>query len=97
MPKDMLGNDLKVGDMISMNEILRNINQPIVGRISAISEGGLAVAVVGAPKGAIQAGTLKVIIESNLNFNPTQPLNVLKAAKPLIVGVEEPEVKLENN
>jgi predicted DNA-binding antitoxin AbrB/MazE fold protein len=84
--KDAMGNDLAKGDMV-------HIPIPFipVGRIVTMDEGGLVIGTFkpGQPVN-LSAGTMKVLIEVNINFNPTQNLNVFKLAKP------EAMVKLES-
>lgn len=84
MVKDMRGLDIQVGDKIIMHPDITP--KLVLCTVKHITEGGLAVPaknIPGVPQGAnvIQGGTIVLMIEINLNFNPTQPIAVLIVEK----------------
>jgi hypothetical protein len=86
MVKDARGVDIQVGDKIVLHpEITPKM---LLCTVKHISEGGLAMPaknIPGVPPGAqvIQGGTMVLIVEINMNFNPTQPIAVFVVEKNL--------------
>lgn len=79
MVKDVMGNDLKVGDKIAIDPNL--MPKLVLGVIEQLSEGGLAIPakVPGMPQGAqaIQGGTLMIKVMVGVQFNPTSPITAI--------------------
>jgi|SRR6516162_7785306 hypothetical protein len=83
MARDLAGNELKVGDHICVSQVIRNLGTEIVGKIVKVSDGGLAPpSNFGLPKGTVMGGSIQVVIETNLSFDPRNPVNVLKIVTP---------------
>jgi hypothetical protein len=83
MARDLAGNELKVGDHICISQVIRNLGTEIVGKIVKVSDGGLAPPTnLGLPKGSVIGGSIQVVIETQLTFDPRNPVNVLKIVKP---------------
>lgn len=85
MVKDLLGNDLAKGDLVEIHHL---VGPTIIAKIVQISEGGVAIPPqslpMNVPKGAIvlAGGNLKVLVEVNITFDPTKPINILKIFDP---------------
>lgn len=80
MAKDLVGNDLKVGDFITLSSIIRQLGNELAGKITYVSEGGIAPPNM--PRNTVMAGTMRVLIEFSFPFDPTRPCNVIKIQVP---------------
>lgn len=80
MAKDALGNDLKVGDIISLSP--KALPDLFVCKITGIQEGGLAIPTGVGGQQAIAAGVLRVVMDIGVSFNPTQAINCVKVVVP---------------
>lgn len=80
MARDIIGNELKLGDFICISDILKMLNQAYVGKITGLSNGDILPS--NAPKGARVAGSCRVFLEFAFPFDPLQPINVVKVATP---------------
>lgn len=80
MAKDALGNDLKIGDVISLSpKVLPDL---IICKIVGLQEGGLAVPTGVQGQQGIAAGMLRVVMDIAIQFNPTQAINCVKVITP---------------
>lgn len=80
MVKDALGNDLNIGDVISLSS--KAVPDLFVCKITGIQEGGLAIPTGVGGQQAIAGGMLRVVMDIAISFNPTQAINCVKVVTP---------------
>ena len=81
MVKDILGNDLVLGDAVVLSpEITPKM---MICKITHINEGGLAIPSPVKGQAVIGAGVLRLVFDFSLGFNPTQPITVCKVVNPM--------------
>jgi hypothetical protein len=80
MVKDILGNDLKVGDVVTLHPDAAP--KMFIAKITHISEGGLAVPTAIQGQKAIQGGTVRLVMDFAIGFNPTAAIAMVKLVTP---------------
>lgn len=68
--KDAVGNELKLGDLVALQ-----LERPLIyGRVAAITEGGMIVAVKGGKQPEIHPSTVVISSNHTIQVDPRTPL-----------------------
>lgn len=81
MAKDLLGNNVKVGDAVIISPDI--VPKLMICKVEALSEGGLATPTTIPGQLGIQAETIRLVFDYAVPFNPTMALNLVKVMNPV--------------